>query len=212
MFAPVPRAKPRALATTKQTNPMADAVNALAQTFHVGSGQFQEMALQTRVIKRGTQISSQPGRFNGRTMQEIVFAKGNATGGVTETDLGTVQTVDDCILWEISAATDLTLCRYIGHDTAADKPIYAIFNSGLFPVKVVKDGGTQGNATTAASWTYTVKTVSGNTIKTAVTLGRNRPKGTATAPADNSYGTAFYDASVLVLWDANEVYGAAACP
>lgn len=88
---------------------------------------------------------------------------------------------------------------------------YASPPGALFAVKVVKTGGSNGNKTTAASWTYTVKTLAGKTITTGTSLTRPRPKGTATVQADNSYGLAFYDGSTLILWDAGEIYGTGAC-
>lgn len=83
--------------------------------------------------------------------------------------------------------------------------------TSLFLVKVTKDGGSNGNKTTAATWTYTVKNLAGSTIGTTVALTRPRPYGTATYQAADSYGIAFYDGATLKLWDAGEIYGTGGC-
>lgn len=97
----------------------------------------------------------------------------------------------------------------------AQGPIISIASQSnfLFPVQVEKDGGSQGDDTTAASWTYTVKDLGGGDIDTEVALTRPRPNGTAVfqvgtfAGEDAGYGTGFYDTDGdFVLWDAGETY------
>lgn len=84
--------------------------------------------------------------------------------------------------------------------------------SGKFPVKVQKDGGSDGSTSSAASWTYTVRDLNGNTLGTGITLSRPRPKGVMIYQAGSSgYGDAFYDGSTLKLWDAGEVEDTGAC-
>lgn len=80
--------------------------------------------------------------------------------------------------------------------------------SGAFPVQVEKTGGSNGTATTPASYTYTVRDLQGNTLGTAVPVTRPRPNGEMTYQAGSSgYGLAFYasDGSTLILWDAGEI-------
>jgi hypothetical protein len=166
-----------------------------------------------RVLKRTTQISSQQGRYNARTMQQgKVVANAAASGAVTASDFGTANTADDSILWEVDPADGYVFAQRIGFDSASRKGIFLIPRTGTFPVKIAKDGGAQGTQTAAATWTYTVKTLAGDTIKATVPLTRPRPVGTATVQADDSYGLAFYAGGDIKLWDAGEIYGAAPCP
>ncbi len=90
----------------------------------------------------------------------------------------------------------------------------------LFAVKVVKDGGEAGNKTTKCSFTYTVKTLAGNTMKknaagdaaTGMEPAINTPTvGKMDPPADNTYGFAFWDGTDLVLKNANETLAPAPC-
>jgi hypothetical protein len=76
-----------------------------------------------------------------------------------------------------------------------------------FAVTVEKTGGSNGNATTAASWTYTVRNLAGDlTLGTVVALAHPRPKGLMTFQTGSTgYGLAFYDGATLKLWDAGEV-------
>lgn len=82
---------------------------------------------------------------------------------------------------------------------------------GFFPVKVSQTGGSNGNKTTAASYTYTVTTMDGNTtLGEDVAVAKTRPNGTMTA--GSSYGMAFYDENGdIQLWDAGEVEGTGGC-
>ena len=85
--------------------------------------------------------------------------------------------------------------------------------SGLFAVKVVKTSGSAGTVSTMCSFVYTVKTLDGTAIGTGMTPAKRRAAaGPYSAPADDSYGTAFYDEDGdLVLFDANEVEAVVAC-
>src|SRR4051812_36360960 len=83
--------------------------------------------------------------------------------------------------------------------------------SGFFPVKVEKTGGSDGDATTIASWTYTVRrqqwTGSGTSadfeLGTVMAPVKPRPKGPMIFQADDTgYGVGFYDESGnFQLWD-----------
>lgn len=90
--------------------------------------------------------------------------------------------------------------------------------AGLFPVKVEKTGGTNGTNTTAASYTYTVRSIGwngtdgGTTLGTGVAVSRPRMNGAVTFQAGSTgYGVAFMDGSTLVLWDAGEKLNTAGC-
>ncbi len=83
-----------------------------------------------------------------------------------------------------------------------------------FLVTVQKTGGSDGTQTAAASWTYTVKDLSGTvTLGTGVGVARPRSNGSMTAQSGSSgVGLAYYDASGnLQLWDAGEVPNTGAC-
>jgi hypothetical protein len=82
----------------------------------------------------------------------------------------------------------------------------------IFPVTVEKTGGSDGTKTSAASWTYTVKDLSGTELGTGVSVARPRPYGTVTFQASTTgYGLAFYDNGTLKLWDAGEKPGSGGC-
>lgn len=80
----------------------------------------------------------------------------------------------------------------------------------MIGVRVTKDGGANGSKTTAASWTYTVKDLSSTT-----TFGHNvpvrKPRPNGKMNFGTVYGTAFYDAGILILWDAGEYPDTGGC-
>lgn len=79
----------------------------------------------------------------------------------------------------------------------------------VFPVDLTQTGGSNGNKTTAATWTYTVNDLDGNELGTAVSPLKVRPNGTMTAATK---GIAYYDEDGnLVLYDTNERYGTGGC-
>lgn len=86
--------------------------------------------------------------------------------------------------------------------------------AGFFAVQVEKDGGTDGDATTKATYTYTVRSLSGVTLGTLVPQTRPRPYGEMTfQTGDEGYGIAFYAADgSLKLFDAGEVQTTYSCP
>jgi hypothetical protein len=205
----VPTATPRKIPSTTLTNKYAEAINALGQLFPPrGSGRGQDRGLETLIIKRTTQISGQQGRFNGRTMKEVLRAAGNASGAVTAADFGTPQTVDDVILWEVDAADGFLLARYIGHDTASSKPIYAVPKTGVFRVTLVKDGGSDGTQTTEPTYTYTVSDLAGNQLATAKSPMFRRGKGSY---IDATVGLADYASGALNLIEAYEKENTIGC-
>ena len=84
----------------------------------------------------------------------------------------------------------------------------------IFPVRVSKDGGADGTASSPASWTYTVQSLDGaTTLDAGVALARPRPNGSMlTQNASPAFGLAFFDSTAaLRLWDAGEVPATTAC-
>ncbi len=76
-----------------------------------------------------------------------------------------------------------------------------------FFVKVQKDGGADGTSTSAASWTYTVRTLdASSTLGTSVEVVRPRNAAGKVDYQSGStgYGVAFWDGNTLKLWDAGE--------
>ncbi len=75
----------------------------------------------------------------------------------------------------------------------------------LFEVTVAQSGGTNGNLTTAPTYTYNVTNLAGTSIGSALAVLWARPKKGAVTAA--THGFAFYDASgTLVLALVDEVY------
>jgi len=79
----------------------------------------------------------------------------------------------------------------------------------FIPVTVTKTGGSDGTASTRASWTYTITSLNGTQLATAVAVVKTRPLGPmhyGDEIADPAYGQAFINASGdWKLWDAGEV-------
>jgi len=102
------------------------------------------------------------------------------------------------------------------------RPIVYIWISPPNPLvacEVTDDGsGSNGSATTAATYKYNVKDLSGSTIATSLTPAKPRPFGASglgaviqntSVPA---YGTGFYSGSTFVLWECGEVPDLGTCP
>lgn len=79
--------------------------------------------------------------------------------------------------------------------------------NSMFPVTVERTGGLDGNVSTKATWTYTVRSlIGGVTLGSNVSVSRPRPYGSMVYQFGSSgYGVAFYDGAILRLWDAGEV-------
>jgi len=74
-----------------------------------------------------------------------------------------------------------------------------------FIVKVTKDGGSSGSFSSTCSYTYTCKTLSGDSLGTGISPETHRITNVAyTAPGDNSYGIGFYDGETFKLYSAAE--------
>jgi hypothetical protein len=84
---------------------------------------------------------------------------------------------------------------------------------GFFPVTVTKDGGADGDSATAATWTYTIKSLAGATLGTGMLQQKPVPFGKRTYQAGSTgIGVAFYAADgTAKLWDAGEIETVGAC-
>lgn len=89
--------------------------------------------------------------------------------------------------------------------------IFIPVNGNLFPVVVSNDGGSDGDASTAASYTYTVSFYAYlGSFATGVPLARPRPLGKMT-PGSGT-GLAFWHSDgAIKLWDAGEIPVNALC-
>lgn len=85
--------------------------------------------------------------------------------------------------------------------------------NAIVPCLVTQTGGSAGNASTACTFTYTVKSLDGDTLLTGASPERPRPAlGAMVAQAADSYGAMFWDENgEPVLWDAGEVEGVEEC-
>jgi hypothetical protein len=96
--------------------------------------------------------------------------------------------------------------RSLGRELVAGDWIHVFSQStGLFPVKVTKDGGSAGGASTTCSYTYTVASMDGVTIATAQTPDRPRFVNVEyELPADASRGVGYYDGDTFKLLEVIE--------
>ena len=80
----------------------------------------------------------------------------------------------------------------------------------LIGVKLTMDSGYDGDASTAASYTYTATSISGTTLGSSLSPVRPRPYGTMTAATD---GIGYWTTDgTFVLQDAYEYPGSSSCP
>jgi hypothetical protein len=89
--------------------------------------------------------------------------------------------------------------------TFAAAPVAAVW----FAVDLSQAAGSNGNKTTAASYTYDVTAKNGETLASALTPINDRPNGTATAA---TAGQAYYTAAGTLFVEAYEKYGTGWCP
>jgi hypothetical protein len=107
--------------------------------------------------------------------------------------------------------TDVVVLRR-GADPADGSPVWTITGAttGVIPVSLSTDGGTNGDASTAPSYTYTVTPIGGgDPITTTASPQVARPDGTATAA---SYGLGYYTGGTFHLLYAFEIPGSGSCP
>jgi hypothetical protein len=170
------------------------------------------------------------GQYTGKVFMPVVTAR--PTGNLSSTDLGMTQAVSNCIVWNLDelggsthdlASGTVTLGIVVGQRDDDNYWIVIIASSAgadrAFPVKIEKDGGSDGTSTAAASWTYTVKNMDETvSLGTAVSVTRPRPNGLMTyqvgtfSGGNAGYGVGFYnDNGTFVLWDAGEVPTTSAC-
>jgi hypothetical protein len=94
---------------------------------------------------------------------------------------------------------------------------HVVFPRHYFPVRVVKDGGVNGDENGPATYTYTVKDLNDNVLGTGVELNRLRENGPIVLQEDhpdnngNVFGVAFWQGQVITLWDAGETYESEDC-
>ena len=76
-----------------------------------------------------------------------------------------------------------------------------------FSCKVGKDGGSAGDEDNTCTFTYTVKTLTGDELGTEISPQKKRvEKCIYNQPGNDSYGLACYDGETLVLLEAFEEY------
>lgn len=98
-------------------------------------------------------------------------------------------------------AFDLATAQAILEFVKKNKPItdktgkeYTVNAEGVFVCKVTQSGGSAGSCAGDCSFTYTVKDLAGNTIKTsAVPMLKRISQVAYNTPSANSYGLAYYD-------------------
>jgi hypothetical protein len=99
--------------------------------------------------------------------------------------------------------------------TAAKQPrpvftITAVPLGIIFAVNLTQTGGSNGNASTSATWTYTAKTLDNSTtLGTVLSPQKSRPHGTMTAA---TLGSGYYNSSnAFTLYEALETPGTGTC-
>jgi hypothetical protein len=157
---------------------------------------------------RATQ-SGKSGRYDARSVY-LSPSAASASGNIAATDIGTESATDNITVWELGAVQCYRAGIMIGADSGG-KPVMLAFDRGFFPVKVTQNGGSDGNKTTAASWTYDVSDLADNKLTGDTPIGQEKPRPFGTVTAGSSYGVAFYDGSTLKLWDAGETPGTGGC-
>lgn len=114
---------------------------------------------------------------------------------------------------------DTEMAHIVAEDLRDEEPATPITS---FPVRVVQSGGSAGDATTKATFTYVVRSLFGeildDTDTTPIRPEYQRPTGKLIAPTSsptdsgNPYGMAFWDENhILHLWDVSEVESTAIC-
>lgn len=145
------------------------------------------------------------------------------SGGVTHADLGEARERNATASLPTDSTSPVYVLRRSEYVSKTDGKFYWEFvvpagTAGLFPVKVEKTGGANGTNTTAATYTYTVRSIAwngtngGTTLGTGVAVSRPRMNGAVTFQSGSTgYGIAFMDGNTLVLWDAGEKLNTAGC-
>lgn len=174
----------------------------------------------TRLWAKISSTCTKSGTYNGKSGKRNSTAfDENASGALSiSTYYDFASTADVVLVNFFEPGTDSHIlpvnCVVYGWQvgsTSSGLPLIEIDHivSGLFSVALTQTGGSNGTKTTAASWTYTVKTIdSAVTLGTGVALTRPRPAGYMTA---GTSGLAYYDGTTLKLWDAGEIYGIGPC-
>lgn len=137
----------------------------------------------------------------GETFSGSIFEQSNFIG----IEIGSIVEIKPAGSWTGSASVLPT-----------DTPIFTfefVKPRETFEVDVVQTGGSNGTATTQASWTYRVNVVGGTTqIGTALSPVFKGPRLSAGLVTAGTTGIASYTAAgVLRLLEVNEVHGTNAC-
>lgn len=223
-FSPrVPARRPSGIASTRPVN---EIIDYLRLSTRVRGGLVAESSFPIAVARiTGPADVGVKGRYAAKTLGIANYA--STRDDLAESDVSTVAAeTDDCEVWHLSEITggaplregDVVIGILGPINTYTDPGVPTVLvnagqSGGLFVVKVEKDGGTNGSATTAASYTYTVRSLDGETLGTAVPVALPRPNGMVTYQGgSDGYGLAFYDGETLKLLDAGEVPETDTCP
>lgn len=159
------------------------------------------------------------GWYNGKILTGTTTLDGTADFDPdTGTIPGLIEAADCLIINTIEAATHaMSLpCYAIGVQRGVDgggKPIVFVrteVTGTLFKVALTQTGGSNGTTGSAATWTYTATSLSGNTLGTGLSPEKPRPFGTMTAA---TRGTGYLDGTgAFTLSEAYEKEGSTVCP
>lgn len=174
-----------------------------------------------RVWAKVSSVATKDGTYNGKSATRNTTAFDETTAGaLSVATYYAFASTEDCVLvnfFETGTGShilpvDCVVFGWIQGTTSSGKPLIELdhFFAGVFQVAVTQTGGSDGSASTAASYTYTVKTQdSVTTLGTGVAVTGPRPKGLTNV---GTVGLAYYDSSgALKLWSAGETPTTAAC-
>lgn len=174
-----------------------------------------------RVWAKVSSVATKDGTYNGKsaTRNSTAFDE-TAAGGLSIATYYAFASTEDCVLvnfFETGTGShilpvDCVVFGWLQGVTSGGKPLVELdhFFAGVFQVAVTQTGGSDGSPSTAASYTYTVKTQdSVTTLGTVIAVTGPRPKGLTNV---GTVGLAYYDSSGAVkLWSAGETPTTAAC-
>lgn len=183
----------------------------------------QASSADTLVVVKIT-ASGQDGKFSGQ------IGRGRSTAGTANalampeglefTEAGTclvLHLAEDGLPGHRWLRTGSYVLGKVVGRTAATNPLPIVMVVGpkdgmTFAVAVTKDGGADGTQTTAATWTYTVKSLGGQTLGETVPVSMQRPFGKRKHYPTSGYGLACFNGTGLILLDAGEVEETGGCP
>jgi hypothetical protein len=201
-----PRFRKGQALTASDLNEISERVDALMAQINQLQNLVQDrQGTLTVPVKRGTAISGQAGRYNGRIIPPFIVPK-SAPGDLAEADIGADPGYDDCEIWDLTQC-GLEVARVIG--VTGTRKVAMV--GGIFlPVTCASDGGSAGDSDDRCSFTYTIEDLDGNELATDVEyVGRNANELGAKFAADK--GIALRSGGTWVLWWANETDDTGAC-